>query len=60
MIADRLSPNASGHNQSSRGRGFTLASGAAVSDRRGNRRRSVGGFRPVPVRLEVCNETQER
>lgn len=54
MIADRLSPIASGHNKSSRGRGFTLTGGAAVSDRRGSRRRSVGGFRPVPVRSEVC------
>jgi hypothetical protein len=47
MIADRLSPNVSGRRSFSRDRGFTLTSGAAISDRRGNRRRSVGGRRPV-------------
>ena len=45
MVADRLSPSASQRGIYSRGTGFTLTSRAFILDRRGNRRRSVGGYR---------------
>lgn len=48
-MADRLSPNASSLYQFSRVGGFNLTIGVAISDPRGNRRRSVGSCRARPM-----------